>query len=313
MNRINIKLISICFVIIISLFITSCAQSENSVVNASEVSTASGSTGDTVQPTTASVSGRKTENEKTKTLVIAHRGFSGQYPESTIQAFKAAFNSGFDAIECDVWEAYNGDLMIQHDPTTTRTTGKKQYIWKVTSKTRKKYPIVKGDNVEKFNSTKLIIPTLTQVLKITRKNNGFLWLHIKNIKNDKKYRLSKKGEKKIIRMLKKYKLLKRTLIFGGKKYVAPFLNKGLKTGLFTAPKNKKQAIEAIKWCKKKHVTTIVFSNMKKLKLFSNRKRLSKVLKKKKIKFGVYRVDTHKQYRYLCRIGARFAMSNYDIR
>ena len=65
-------------------------------MNASEVSTASGSTGDTVQPTTASVSSKKTENERTKTLVIAHRGFSGQYPESTIQAFKAAFNSGFD-------------------------------------------------------------------------------------------------------------------------------------------------------------------------------------------------------------------------
>jgi len=34
--------------------------------------------------------------------VIAHRGFSGRFPEHTLTAYKAAIDGGADYIECDL-------------------------------------------------------------------------------------------------------------------------------------------------------------------------------------------------------------------
>ncbi len=308
---------AIVFLIILSLFITSCSSfnTEKTVTVTSEP--AQKPTVSTEKQTRAQTAAKpeKTVAKKPKTdkLLIAHRGFSGVYPESTAEAFNGAFISGFDGVECDVWESKNGDFLIHHDPTIKRTTGQKKYIWSINSKSRDKYPISKGDNVERFNSVKLVIPTLSEVLEIVKKHNGYLWLHIKNYKDDKKYSLSEKGQKKIINLLKKYKLEKRTLIFGGKKYIKPFLNKGFKTGIFFAPKSKKQVKATARWCKKNGVNTIVFSNMKRFKIFGKGKKLSSFLKKKNLKFGVYKTETKKAYSYLCRIGAWFSMSNFNIR
>lgn len=321
MRIFNLKLISLCAVLSFGILLSSCGESGNadkkSEVNTTVESESSTAVLETTKPQTSEYipSKPKTSDKKRKkqSLLIAHRGFSGQYPESTVQAFSAAFDSGFDGVECDVWETRNGDLLIQHDPTTTRTTGKKKYIWRLSKKKRKNYPIVKGNNVGKYNSTSLLIPTLDEVLKIVKKNKGYLFLHIKDIKNDKKYRLSKKGEKRILSLLKKYRLKRKTLIFGGKSYVAPFLKKGIKTGLFTSPKKKKQFKAVSRWCKRKGVNTLIFANMKNLRKSGGGKRVSKYLRKRKLSFGMYKTTSNKSYRYLCRIGAVFSMSDFDIR
>ncbi len=210
MKKININIFVICVLIVISLLLSSCAVSKsrgennNSVKKSSSYTSASTASESSVQPTTigetksVSPTTAKLNNAKKNKkdiLLIGHRGYTGQYPESTLEGFTGAFRSGFDGIECDVWETKTGALLIQHDPTTTRTTGKKNYIWRLSVKKRGDYPIIKGDNVSRYNSQKLTIPTLTEVLKVVRKNNGYLWLHIKN---NSKYKLSKKGEKKIM-------------------------------------------------------------------------------------------------------------------
>lgn len=307
-------IISLC-VIITSCGISAPNDSAESKISTPDESTAAQTTvsNTTVPETTspaANSGGKKSDNN---ILLIGHRGYMGQYPESTIQAFKGAFGSGFDGIECDVWEGRNGDLLIHHDPTILRTTGKKKYIWTLSKKSRNKYPITKGDKVDRYHSTKLIIPTLEEVLEVVDKNNGYLMLHIKDIKNDRKYRLSKSGEKKIISLLKKYNLRKKTLIFGGKSYVSPFLKKGFKTGIFTSPKKKKKFLSEVLWCKRKGVNALVFANMKNLSQSGGGKYIAKHLKKKKLDFGVYKTNSGKAYRKLCRIGAWFAMSNFDIR
>lgn len=311
----NFNVFALTLLLVLSIFLSSCSS-----VN-SDKKLSSKPSGKLIESTSGKTDSEKyTEPEKIpekkivrSNLLIAHRGFSGEYPESTAQAFNGAFKCGFDGVECDVWESKNGDFLIHHDPTIERTAGTNKYIWNITSKTRKNFPIYKGDNAERFNGSKMIIPTLSEVLNIVRKNNGYLWLHIKNYKDDKKYLLSKKGQKRIINLLKKYKLTDRTLVFGGKKYIQPFLKKGLKTGLFTAPKNKKQVKSVAVWCKKKGVKFIVFSKIKNLQSFGSGKKLSSYLKKKKLKFGVYKIDSKKSYSYLCRIGARFSMSNFNIR
>jgi glycerophosphoryl diester phosphodiesterase len=54
----------------------------------------------------------------------AHRGASGHAPENTRAAFKKALEMGADGIECDIRESRDGELVIFHDPTVKRLTGR---------------------------------------------------------------------------------------------------------------------------------------------------------------------------------------------
>ncbi len=56
------------------------------------------------------------------TLNIAHRGYSGVYPENTMPAFEAAIEAGADGVEFDVQFSRDGELVIMHDETVDRTT-----------------------------------------------------------------------------------------------------------------------------------------------------------------------------------------------
>ena len=52
--------------------------------------------------------------------VIAHRGFSGIYPENTMLSFEKAVEAGCDVIELDVQETKDHVLVIIHDETIDR-------------------------------------------------------------------------------------------------------------------------------------------------------------------------------------------------
>ena len=49
------------------------------------------------------------------TLNIAHRGFSGQYPENTMIAFEQALAAQADGVETDVHLTRYGVIFICHD------------------------------------------------------------------------------------------------------------------------------------------------------------------------------------------------------
>ena len=53
---------------------------------------------------------------------IAHRGFSGRYPENTIAAFDAAVKLGYAWMELDVRRSADGVIVVMHDATVDRTT-----------------------------------------------------------------------------------------------------------------------------------------------------------------------------------------------
>ena len=57
-----------------------------------------------------------------RVLVIAHRGDSIRYPENTLDAIRAAFDLGADAVEVDVRLSRDGVPMVFHDDTLERTT-----------------------------------------------------------------------------------------------------------------------------------------------------------------------------------------------
>lgn len=53
---------------------------------------------------------------------FGHRGFSGQFPENTMLAFRKAIEAGCDGIELDVHLSRDGQLVIIHDELVDRTT-----------------------------------------------------------------------------------------------------------------------------------------------------------------------------------------------
>lgn len=61
-------------------------------------------------------------------LVFGHRGFSGNYPENTMLAFRKAVEVGADGIELDVHLSKDGELMVIHDEALARTTGKEGFV-----------------------------------------------------------------------------------------------------------------------------------------------------------------------------------------
>ena len=62
-------------------------------------------------------------NDPCNALVIAHRGFSGRYPENTLSAIRAAIRLGVDLVEIDVHETTDGKLIVFHDYRLNRICG----------------------------------------------------------------------------------------------------------------------------------------------------------------------------------------------
>ena len=57
-------------------------------------------------------------------ITYAHRGFSGEYPENTMLAFRKAYETGCEGIELDVHLSKDGHLVVIHDEQVDRTTGR---------------------------------------------------------------------------------------------------------------------------------------------------------------------------------------------
>lgn len=55
-------------------------------------------------------------------LFFAHRGGSLSRPENTMLAFEHGMSLGADALELDIQQTRDGELMVIHDPTLDRTT-----------------------------------------------------------------------------------------------------------------------------------------------------------------------------------------------
>ncbi len=64
--------------------------------------------------------------------VVAHRGFSGKYPESTDIAFRKALELNVEMMEFDVHLAKDGSLIVIHDATVNRTSNGKGRVDQMT-------------------------------------------------------------------------------------------------------------------------------------------------------------------------------------
>ena len=113
-----------------------------------------------------------------RVLNIAHRGFSGKYPENTNIAFVKALTEGYcDGIEVDVHMTKDGKLVIIHDNKLDRTTTGTGFIKDYTLE-----EVLQFDAGVKYNPKykgEKISP-IELALDLVKKYNVRLYVEIKN-------------------------------------------------------------------------------------------------------------------------------------
>lgn len=137
-------------------------------------------------------------------LNIAHRGFSGVYPENTMLAFEKAMEAGCDGIELDVQLTKDGVPVIMHDEKVDRTTDGTGYLKDYTfAKIRKlnaKYRYEKSDIFCE-------VPSLREYFELVKDKNIFTNVELKN-----SVILYENLEEKVLDLIDEYDLRDRILI-----------------------------------------------------------------------------------------------------
>ncbi|WP_035796320.1 glycerophosphodiester phosphodiesterase [Clostridium akagii] len=112
-----------------------------------------------------------------KTLNIAHRGASGDYPENTMLAFFSAKDLGCHGIETDVQLTKDNIPVLIHDETVNRTTNGKGFVKDYTYS-----ELVKLDAGSHFSNkfSCETIPTLDELMNFAKNSNLILNLELKN-------------------------------------------------------------------------------------------------------------------------------------
>lgn len=136
--------------------------------------------------------------------IIAHRGCSGNFPENTLAAFRAAARLPIDGVEFDVQMTKDGELVVIHDETIDRTSNGTGYVKDMTLEQLRTY----GFGVW-FKSCFLgeRIPTLQEVLDCFP--NSKIQFNIE-LKND--FIRYEGMEKKVIALIRERNIVDRVVI-----------------------------------------------------------------------------------------------------
>lgn len=102
-------------------------------------------------------------------LRLAHRGFSGLYPENTILAFKKAIDSGVDFLEMDLHLTKDRKVIVMHDESFERTTNGRGWVWDVDLADTRQLDAGLGEH----------LPTLKEVIDLVRPTAVRLCLELK--------------------------------------------------------------------------------------------------------------------------------------
>ncbi|OWA33931.1 hypothetical protein B9G55_16450 [Saccharibacillus sp. O16] len=110
-------------------------------------------------------------------IIFAHRGASGTRPENTMAAFRRAVELGATGIETDVQLSADGELVLIHDETLTRTASAPGWVGDQTYEQLRSldagswfHPDFMGER----------IPHLNELLKLAREWNIIVNIELKN-------------------------------------------------------------------------------------------------------------------------------------
>jgi glycerophosphoryl diester phosphodiesterase len=102
--------------------------------------------------------------------LFAHRGASARAPENTLEAFRLAREQGAPYLELDIHLSADGELVVIHDSSVSRTTGRRGRVENMTlAELRKldagfKFTMDHGRTFP-YRAKGLRIPTLSEVLE----------------------------------------------------------------------------------------------------------------------------------------------------
>lgn len=176
--------------------------------------------------------------------IIAHRGFSGKYPENTLLSFEKAVEASCDAIELDVQLTKDGTLILFHDDSFDRLVRVKGYLKDHNWTDLEKYHIRKKVRGKTISAP---IVSLETYLIWAKDQNIMTVIELKN--NLHPY---DGMEEKLIELIRKYKIEDRILFCSFQKQsllklksLAPHIPCGYLTKL------KKE--EDLSWIKKEQI------------------------------------------------------------
>lgn len=113
-----------------------------------------------------------------KTILLAHRGFSGKYPENTRRAFMEALAvKGCDGFESDVHLSKDGEPVVIHDPVLDRTTNGTGFVRDFTFEELRKLDCGSWMG-EEFKGEQIM--HLDELLDLITEHDVFLNLEVKN-------------------------------------------------------------------------------------------------------------------------------------
>ena len=116
-----------------------------------------------------------------KPQIIAHRGWSGRYPENTIPAFEKALELPVDGLEFDLRRTADGEIVLSHEADVNMHSNGTGLIKDMTLKELKKldFGIKKG---EMFAGTR--IPEFNEFLDAVIAKRPDIWLAVELKEDD---------------------------------------------------------------------------------------------------------------------------------
>jgi len=102
--------------------------------------------------------------------LFAHRGASARSPENTLESFRLARKAGAPYLELDVHLSVDGQVVVIHDNSVSRTTGRRGRVERMTlAEIRRldaghEFTLDRGRSFP-YRAQGLLIPTLEEVLE----------------------------------------------------------------------------------------------------------------------------------------------------
>lgn len=108
-----------------------------------------------------------------KPLIIAHRGASGYAPENTLKAFRLAADLGADGIELDVFLTRDKQVVVTHDETLERLTGKAVVTRQTTLKELQELDFGQGERISTLREVLEELGPKFSMINIEIKSTGY--------------------------------------------------------------------------------------------------------------------------------------------
>jgi glycerophosphoryl diester phosphodiesterase len=229
------------------------------------------------------------------TLVIAHRGASGEVPENTIAAFDLARTQGSDMIELDVRPIADQTIITFHDDTTERWNGRPDAI-----------PTLSPEAFRNLRVDGEPVPTFEEVCQWTRETGMRLNVELKGTG----------FEQAVVDLIRRYDLVDQII-------VSSFYEQALLTLRVIAPELRRGALMGVRsWNPRirvreawpfralRRVEAVAWHPAWQLPLIP---RLLPLVRRRGYQVNVWTVDDPTTMRDLIRVGADGIITNYPAR